>query len=100
MMLTGAQVDANEALHMGLVSKVVPAPDLLTKARHMAQVMVSMGQVALKAVLEALKAVDDLPLSEGLRKEAELFGRCCASEDFKEGTAAFLQKRKPAFKNR
>ena len=100
MMLTGAQVDANEALHMGLVSKVVPAPDLLTKARYMAQVMVSMGQVALKAVLEALKAVDDLPLSEGLRKEAELFGRCCASEDFKEGTAAFLQKRKPAFKNR
>ncbi len=100
MLLTGAQVDAAEALHMGLVSKVVPAHDLLTKARYMAQVMVSMGQVALRAALEALNAVDNLPLSEGLRKEAELFGRCCASEDFKEGTTAFLQKRKPAFKNR
>lgn len=100
MLLTGAQVDATEALHMGLVSKVVPAHDLLTKARYMAQVMVSMGQVALRAALEALNAVDNLPLSEGLRKEAELFGRCCASEDFKEGTTAFLQKRKPAFKNR
>lgn len=100
MILTGAQVDANEALRIGLVNKVVPAADLLTKARYMAQVMASMGQVALRAALEALNAVDALPLEAGLRKEAELFGRCCASEDFKEGTNAFLEKRKPAFKNR
>ncbi len=100
MILTGAQVDANEALRIGLVNKVVPAPELLARSQYMAQVIVSMGQVAIRAALEAVNATDLLPLPGGLRREAELFGRCCASEDFGEGTRAFLEKRKPAFKNR
>jgi enoyl-CoA hydratase len=100
MILTGAQVDANEAYRIGLANKVVPASELLTRARYMAQVIVSMGQVAVRTAMEAVNAIDTLSLTDGLRKEAELFGRCCASEDFHEGTTAFLEKRKPAFKNR
>ncbi len=100
MILTGAQVDANEALRIGLVNKVVPASELIARTQYMAQVIASMGQVAIRAALEAVNAADALPLTGGLQKEAELFARCCASEDFKEGTKAFLEKRKPAFKNR
>lgn len=100
MILTGAQVDANEALRIGLVNKVVPASELLARAHTMAQVIASMGQVAIRAALEAVNAVDTLPLAEGLRKEAEMFARCCASGDFAEGTKAFLEKRRPVFKNR
>jgi len=100
MILTGAQVDAQEALRIGLVNKVVNPSELLSRTQYMAQVIASMGQVAIRAALEAVNAVDVLPLDEGLRKEADLFARCCASEDFREGTKAFLEKRKPAFKNR
>ena len=100
MILTGAQVDAQEALRIGLVNKVVNPSELISRTQYMAQVIASMGQVAIRAALEAVNAVDVLPLDEGLRKEADLFARCCASEDFREGTKAFLEKRKPAFKNR
>ena len=100
MILTGAQVDAQEALRIGLVNKVVNPSELLSRTQYMAQVIASTGQVAIRAALEAVNAVDVLPLDEGLRKEADLFARCCASEDFREGTKAFLEKRKPAFKNR
>lgn len=99
MILTGIPIDAEEARRRGLVSQVVPRADLLLRATAMANVIAGMGQVAVTAALEAIAAAD-LPLEEGLRKEAELFGRCCGSEDFKEGTAAFLEKRKPEFKNR
>ncbi|HTY02055.1 MAG TPA: enoyl-CoA hydratase-related protein, partial [Bacteroidota bacterium] len=100
MILTGAQVDAQEALRIGLVNKVVNPSELLSRTQYMAQVIASMGQVAIRAALGAVNAVDALPLDEGLRREADLFARCCASEDFREGTKAFLEKRKPAFKNR
>jgi enoyl-CoA hydratase len=69
------------------------------RALATAQVIVSMGQVAVRAALKAVHAAG-LPLPEGLGIEAEQFGRCCASDDFHEGTRAFLEKRKPAFRNR
>ena len=99
MILTGIQVDAQEALRLGLVSRVFPAQELLGRAMGMAETISQMGQVAIRAALAAVQASGTLDLQEGFKREAELFGQCCASEDFKEGTTAFLQKRKPSFKN-
>jgi enoyl-CoA hydratase len=100
MILTGEQIDAQEALRIGLVNKVVALPDLLKSAESMAQKIIGKGQVAVRMALMAVTATHELSLASGQAFEAELFGRCCASEDFKEGTTAFLEKRKPAFKNK
>ncbi len=100
MILGGDQIDAQEALRIGLVNKVVPLADLIKTAEALAQKIISRGQVAVKLALEAVNATQKLPLNQGQSLEAELFGRCCASEDFKEGTTAFLEKRKPVFRNR
>jgi enoyl-CoA hydratase len=99
MILSGVQVDANEALRAGLVNKVVPPADLMTRTMSVARLIASVGQVAVRHALEAVNVVDGTTLEEGLKREAELFGACCASGDFKEGTEAFMQKRKPVFKN-
>jgi enoyl-CoA hydratase len=100
MILTGAQVDAAEALRIGLVNRVVPPAELLSRAQLMAEVIAGMGMRAIAFALEAVNASDQTTLREGLAREAALFGRCCGTEDFKEGTSAFLEKRKPAFRNR
>ncbi len=100
MILTGDMVDAQEALRIGLVNAVVPQADLLKTAEAMAQKIITKGQIAVRLALRAVSALDESPLSEGQTLEAELFGRCCSSEDFKEGTTAFLEKRKAVFKNR
>jgi enoyl-CoA hydratase len=100
MILTGVQVDAQEALRIGLVSKVYPAGELRARAQAMAELIASMGQRAIHFVLQAVNAVDETMLQEGLGREADLFGACCGTEDFKEGTVAFMEKRKPLFKNR
>jgi len=100
MILTGGQVDANEALRIGLVNKVVPHAELMDRAGQMARTIASMGQKAVGLSLQAINASAETSLSEGEKVEASLFGDCCDTEDFKEGTKAFLEKRKPAFKNR
>jgi enoyl-CoA hydratase len=100
MILTGDAIDAQEALRIGLVNAVVPQADLIKTAEAMAQKIIGKGQVAVKLALKAVNASDELPLSAGLNAEAECFGRCCSSEDFKEGTTAFLEKRKAVFKNK
>ncbi|HCA80306.1 MAG TPA: enoyl-CoA hydratase [Bacteroidetes bacterium] len=100
IILTGDQVDAQEALRIGLVNAVVPLVDLLKAAEAMAQKIISKGQIAVRTALNAVNAPDESPLSSGQALEAELFGRCCSSDDFKEGTTAFLEKRKAVFKNR
>jgi enoyl-CoA hydratase len=100
MILTGVQVDAQEALRIGLVNKVVPAAELLTRAHAMASLIASFGQVAVRMALKAVNITEEATLSDGQKLEASLFGLCCDSEDFHEGTTAFLEKRKPVFKNR
>ena len=100
MILSGDQIDAQEALRIGLVNKVVPLPDLLKTAEALAAKIISKGQMAVKLALQSVNATHELSLEAGQSLEAELFGRCCKSEDFKEGTTAFLEKRKPVFKNK
>jgi len=100
MILTGIQVDAQEAYRIGLVNRVYPAAELMPRAQAMAEGIASMGQRAIAFALTAVGAVSETTLKEGLAHEAELFGSCCATEDFREGTTAFLQKRKPVFRDR
>jgi len=97
MILTGNQIDANEALRIGLVNKVVPLSELMKTANDIAQTIASKGQLAIRMALKAVNMTMETPLSEGLKLEASLFGVCCDSADMKEGTKAFLEKRKPKF---
>ncbi|MBR9975825.1 MAG: enoyl-CoA hydratase/isomerase family protein [Bacteroidetes bacterium] len=97
MILTGDMVDANEASRIGLVNRVVPRGEVLAAAKEMAAKIVSKGQPAVRLSLQALRCVPQMGLREGLATEAALFGISCGTEDFKEGTAAFLEKRAPAF---
>lgn len=98
--LTGDMIDANEAYRIGLVNKVYSQSELLDKSIEMAKKISSKGQQAVKFAIKAIKAVDQMSSKEGQNYEASLFALCCGTEDFKEGTSAFLEKRKPSFKNK
>lgn len=100
MILTGDMIGAEEALRIGLVNKVYPLIDLLNKTLEIADKIASKGQQTIRFALKAVKATDNISLSEGLAYEASLFALVCGTDDFKEGTAAFLEKRKPQFKHR
>lgn len=100
MILTGNQIDADEALRIGLVNRVVPKDELIATARTIALAIRDKGQIAIRMALKAVNMVQETNLTDGLELEASLFGVCCASEDAKEGTRAFLEKRKPTFRNR
>lgn len=97
--LTGDMIDASEALRIGLVNRVYPLTDLMNKVIELAEKISLKGQFAVKQAIKCIKIVDEVSGSEGLNFEATSFAVCCGTEDFKEGTEAFLQKRKPAFKN-
>ena len=98
--LTGDMIDANEALRIGLVNKVYPKAELIKKAMEMAKKIVSKAQQAIRLSVKAVNMVDEVSGKEGLNYEASLFSLACGTEDFKEGTKAFLEKRKPEFKNK
>jgi enoyl-CoA hydratase len=98
MILTGDMVSAEEALRIGLVNKIYPQSDLITKTLELADKISFKGQQAIRFALRAV--TDNISLTEGLAYEASLFALTCGTEDFKEGTAAFLEKRKPNFKHR
>ncbi len=100
IILSGRIIEAGEAREMGLVNKVVPAPELLSAAEAMAKEMIGNAPLALANSIEAINQGLDRTLAEGLELEAEIFGRCCATEDFREGAKAFIEKRKPDFHGR
>ena len=98
LLLTGAIIDAREALRIGLVDEVVPAADLMTRAEALANEIAANAPLA---IAETLRAVDEglsLPLELALLREAGRFGELCATADKAEGAAAFLEKRPPHWK--
>ncbi len=95
--LSGNIYSAQEAAEAGLVSKVVPAAQVLNEAKKLALTIVEKSPIALAAAKKAILASLDLPLTEGLQKERQLFYQLFDTQDQKEGMQAFLEKRKPNF---
>jgi enoyl-CoA hydratase len=100
LLYTGDVIDATEALRLGLVDEVVPAAELMARARALADKIATKSPVALSLMKEAVRASVRSPLEEGLRQEITLFGLAFSSEDKREGVAAFLAKRTPEFTGR
>jgi enoyl-CoA hydratase len=100
LLLTGETIDAQEAYRIGLVTKVVPPDQLRAEAAKLLRTILANGPVAVALTADAVQRGSDLSLADGLRVEAEVFGQVAATEDMKEGTKAFLEKRPAAFKGR
>jgi enoyl-CoA hydratase len=98
--LTGDMIDANEALHLGIVSHVYPLTELPARAEEMANKIISKARHAVRHAIKAVTATKEISQREGMNYEASLFALCCGTEDFKEGTSAFMEKRKAEFKDR
>jgi enoyl-CoA hydratase len=96
--MTGDFIDAATAYDWGLVEKVVPRDELRETALGIAQAIAARSPVAIAVLRELARTTRDLPLEEGLRREADGFRRCLESEDGAEGVAAFLEKRPPRFR--
>ncbi len=99
LILTGERIGAQRAYEIGLVNRVVPLGKLLETAKELVATIAAKAPLAVGMALQALRA-SDLPQHEGLRYEAALFGQTCATADFQEGVAAFLERRKAAFKGK
>jgi enoyl-CoA hydratase len=95
LILTAAIIDATEALRLGLVDEVVPAAELMTRARTIAESIAAMAPLAISAALEAVARGAGKPVDEAMQVEAEIFGRLSATADKREGLTAFLEKRAP-----
>jgi len=100
LILTGEMITAEEALRIGLVNRVVESADLLSTAESIAKKIIANAPLAVKYAMEAIERGMEMPLEEGLFLEATLFGLCCATEDMREGTRAFIEKRPAKFQGR
>ena len=100
MILTGVAVNADEALAAGLVNRVVPAANLMKESRAFAAELSSKAPIALRHAMDAINRGAEMPFADACQLEAALFGMVTATEDMREGTRAFLEKRKPVFKGR
>jgi enoyl-CoA hydratase len=100
MILTGTPIGADEALRIGLVNRVVAAAVLMTEARTLAAQLAKNAPIAMRYIINAVNKGVEMPFAEACQYEATLFGLVASTEDMKEGTEAFLQKRKATFKGR
>lgn len=100
LILSGEMISAQEAYRIGLVNEVVPAADLIPRAEAILKQISANAPIAIKFALEAVNRGLEMSQSAGLSLEASLFGLCTGTEDKKEGTQAFLQKRVPQFHGR
>jgi enoyl-CoA hydratase/carnithine racemase len=100
LILTGNNIKAQEAYRIGLVNKVVPVGTVVREALRWAKVLSIWGAVAMAAVLKAVNEGLEMTLEDGLKHEADLFAKLTATEDMREGVKAFLEKRKPEFRDR
>jgi enoyl-CoA hydratase len=100
MVLSGEMITAQEAHRIGLVNDVTPAAELIARAEAIAAKIIANAPLAVQYCMEAVNKGMEMTLAEGLFLEAALFGVCCATEDKKEGTTAFLEKRTAAFKGK
>lgn len=100
LLLTGEMIDAAEAYRIGLVNKIVAADQLMNEARAMMKTILANGPLAVALCIEAIDRGLQMPLDEGLILEANHFGLLAATEDMREGTRAFMEKRAPSFKGK
>jgi enoyl-CoA hydratase len=100
LILTGAQISAAEAERIGLVNRVAPAAALMTEVRALAASLASNAPIAMRYIINAINKGLEMPFAEACVFEATLFGLVAATEDMKEGTRAFLEKRKAEFKGK
>ena len=100
IILSGEMISAQEAYRIGLVNEVVPGADLIARAEAILKQITSNAPIAIKLALEAANKGLETSQSEGFALEASYFGICAATEDKKEGTSAFLEKRTPQFHGR
>jgi enoyl-CoA hydratase len=100
LLVTGRQVKADEALAIGLVNQVVPAAEIMRKGLEIARLIASKGPLAVRYTKEAVVRGADMDLTEALALESSLFGRCCSTQDQKEGMRAFLEKRPGKFQGK
>ena len=98
--LTGAPVSAERALQLGIINRVVPAAELETETLKLAAQLAAAAPLALRGMLDCVNIGGECGIEEGLEYESAQFGLMFATEDMREGTSAFLEKRKPAFAGR
>lgn len=100
LLLSGAMIDAQEAWRIGLANRVVPVGEAVTEAEKLLRTILENGPLAIRHCLEAVDAGLEMAMDAALILEANHFGLLASTEDMREGTSAFLEKRKPAFRGR
>src|SRR5688500_5501470 len=100
MLLTGDMINAQRAYEIGLVNRVVPAAELLVEAKKLAHTLAGKAPIAVRYILDAVHQGLDTPFAQGEYLETSLFGTIASSDDMREGTRAFLEKRKAAWQGK
>lgn len=100
ILLTGDMITAQRAYEIGLVNRVVPAAELMAEAKKLAHTLASKAPIAVRYILDAVHHGLDTPLAQGEYLETSLFGTIASSEDMREGTRAFLEKRKAVWQGK
>ncbi|NOT07409.1 MAG: enoyl-CoA hydratase [Gemmatimonadales bacterium] len=98
LLVSAVMIDAQEAYRIGLVNRVVPGGELLAESERLLRAILANGPLAVAACLRMVDEQEGLPLEEALGLESRRFGECAGTADFREGTAAFLEKRAAAFR--